>query len=190
MAVTNVNTVYFACLFGNNENEFVYRRMDRDLDYEADLIAQEKFFWEEYVQTGTEPPYTENGDLVLESIRRHYGSADASVTALKLDRSMAAVIDQYLTLREEKLAYDNKSKEIENEMKRIYAPIVDEMGVGCMALCKTATAEYTVSYKPSYRTGISKDNLSKLEAQHPDTYNEFVTSTESRRFSVKKKEIA
>lgn len=190
MAVMNVNTVFFACLWGNNENEFAYRHMERDLDYEADLIEQEKYFWEEFVMAGVEPPYTESGDLVLDSIRRHYGNADASASAVKLDTTYAKSIEQYLSLREEKLALENKAKKLEDEMKRVYAPIVDKMGVSCGALCTSGKTEYAVSYKPYYRTGISKDDLGKLEVAHPSIYEDYVSTTESRRFSVKKKECA
>ena len=45
MAVMNINKMYFACLYGNNENEFFIRCMERDLDIEEDLIAEEEFFW-------------------------------------------------------------------------------------------------------------------------------------------------
>ena len=34
MAVKNLDTAYCACLFGNSENDFVFRRIDRDLDFE------------------------------------------------------------------------------------------------------------------------------------------------------------
>ena len=190
MAVLNVNTVFFACLWGNNENEFAYRHMERDLDYEADLIEQEKYFWEEFVMAGVEPPYTESGDLVLDSIRRHYGNADSSASAVKLDTTYAKSIEQYLSLREEKLALENKAKKLEDEMKRVYAPIVDKMGVSCGAVCTSGKTEYAVSYKPYYRTGISKDDLGKLEVAHPSIYEDYVSTTESRRFSVKKKECA
>lgn len=190
MAVMNVNTVFFACLYGNNENEFIYRHMERDLDYEADLIAQEKYFWEEYVVAGTEPPYTENSDLVLESIRRHYGNADTSASAVKIDTAYARNIEQYLSLRDEKLEMDGKVKKLEDEMKRLYAPIVDIMGINCAASCKSGKTEYVISYKPSYRTGISKDNIEKLEVAYPSIYDGFVSITESRRFSVKKRESA
>lgn len=190
MAVMNVNTVFFACLYGNNENEFIYRHMERDLDYETDLIEQEKYFWEEYVMAGVEPPYTESGDLVLESIRRHYGNADTSASAVKLDIAYAKNIERYLSLRDEKLELDGKVKKLEDEMKSLYAPIVDIMGISCAAICKSGKTEYAVSYKPSYRTGISKDNIEKLEVAYPSIYEGFVSITESRRFSVKKKESA
>ena len=44
----------------------------------------------------------------------------------------------------------------------------------------------TDSYKPVRKSGISKDNLQRLQAQHPDIYEQYVTVSESRRFYVKK----
>ena len=63
MSVMNLDTVFFACLFGNNENEFVYRKIERDIDQETSMIEQEQYFWEENVKKGIEPPYTEAGDV-------------------------------------------------------------------------------------------------------------------------------
>ena len=50
MAVKNLDIAYCACLFGNSENDFVFRRIDRDLDFEENLILQEESFWTEYVE--------------------------------------------------------------------------------------------------------------------------------------------
>ena len=86
MAVMNIDRMYFACLYGNNENEFFIRYMERDLDIEEDLIAEEEFFWKENVEKGVEPPYTEKPDLVLESIRKHCGPADKDAEQVKLGR--------------------------------------------------------------------------------------------------------
>ena len=69
MSVVNLNVVYFACLYGNNEDEFIIRRMDRDLDSEADLIAEEENFWMENILKRTEPPYIEKPDLILRAGR-------------------------------------------------------------------------------------------------------------------------
>ncbi len=103
MAVMNINKMYFACLYGNNENEFFIRYMERDLDIEEDLIAEEEFFWTENVGKGVEPPYTEKPDLVLESIRKHCGPADKDADAVKLDRKYLASIEKYMALKEQKL---------------------------------------------------------------------------------------
>ena len=45
---------------------------------------------------------------------------------------------------------------------------------------------FIISYKPVRKLGISKDNLQRLQAQHPDIYEQYVTVSESRRFYVKK----
>lgn len=65
LAVMNMNKAYIACLYGNNENEFVYRCLERDRMEEEELIDQEKYFWEEYVEKKIEPPYSGKPDLIL-----------------------------------------------------------------------------------------------------------------------------
>ena len=187
MAVMDIDFAYIACLMGNSENDFLYRLIERDLDFEQDIIAQEQYFWEEYVQKRIPPPYTESGDLVLESIRRHYGNNSNS--ALTLDKEHAKAIEEYLALHEEKLKMDRQSKEIEDKLKKLYAPILDDMKNAVSAVCLAGSKEYTISNKPSFRTGISKDELEKLKVHFPDVYNRFVEKKESRRFSIKAKEI-
>lgn len=190
MSVMNLNTVFFACLFGNNENEFAWRRVERDMDQENAMIEQEQYFWEENVLKGVEPPYTESGDLVLESIRRHYGEADTTASILKMNRAFASDIESYLKLRSQKSDLNKQVKTIDDQMKRLYGPIVDVMGPGCKAVCKDGCNEYLITYNPYYKTSVSKDKLEKLEANHPVIYSEYVDISESRRFSVKKKESA
>ena len=41
----------------------------------------------------------------------------------------------------------------------------------------------------TYRTGISGDNLTRLEAQHKNIFDEFATKTESRRVFIKQRSI-
>ena len=190
MAVMNMDTVFYACLFANNDTEFVYRKIERDLDQEAAMIEQEQYFWEEYVQKNVEPPYTESGDLVLESIRCHYGEADKDETAVILNSALFSNLEEYTKLREQKLTLDKQVRELDDQMKRAYAPVADEMGTACKAVCKNGKAEYAVTYNPAYRTGISKDGLGRLELNHPDVYSEYVETNESRRFAAKRKEVA
>lgn len=186
MAVMNLNVVYFACLYGNNENEFIIRKMERDLDMEADLIAEEKYFWTEQVQKRQEPPYTEKPDLVLESIRRFCGPAEKDAEMLVLGSRYAKDLKRYLELKERKSAADAESKKLEAEMKSSYCKIVEEMGIVCKAKLKTGSEEYIITYNPAYRTGIDKNGMEKLKVNHPDIYEDYVNVSESRRFSVKK----
>lgn len=190
MAVLNVNKVFFACLYGNNENEFIIRQMDRDLDIEADLIAEEEFFWKENVEKRVEPPYTEKPDLVLESIRRHYGPADKDADSIKLNKKYLTEIRSYLEFKEQKAQLDSESKRLEEKMKESYAGIVEALGVSCTGTLKDSSTEYIVTYNPTYRTGIDKKGLERLKINHPDIYEDYVSVTENRRFSIKKKGAA
>lgn len=45
MSVMNIDKAYIACLYGNNEEEFFIRPIERDMEIEEDLIAEEKYFW-------------------------------------------------------------------------------------------------------------------------------------------------
>ena len=190
MAVMNLNRVYYCCLYGNNEDEFFIRYMERDLDIEEDLIAEEEYFWKENVEKGVEPPYTEKPDLVLESIRKHCGPADKDADQVKLGRRHLGSIRKYLELKEQKAQHEGEAKKLDEKMKEAYAEIVEEMGVSCTGVIKDGGTEYVVSYNPAYRTGIDKKGLERLKAQHPDVYDDYVNTTESRRFSVKVKGAA
>ena len=186
MAVMDVDFCWFACLFGNNENDFVMRLLERDLDIEADMIAEEQNFWVNHVQAGIEPPYTEGSDLVLESIRRHYGEADKSLPAIILPASFETTLKEILELRAKKQAVDRQSKELDEQIKQLYAPVVDKLGKGCEGVCLVSGGKYKVTYSPRYRTGINADDLKRLQAMNRPVYDDYVTTTESRVFAVKK----
>ena len=190
MAVMNLDEVYFACLYGNSENEFFIRHVERDLDIEEALIAEEENFWKEFVQKGIEPPYTEKPDLVLASIRKHVGPADKDADAVKLSRLLQRNLESYLLLKAEKSELDAKVKKLEEQMKNCYAEVIEEMGVSCLGTLTDGKSAYTVKYSPQYRTSVSKDSLERLKANHPDIYDDYVTTNETRIFSVKKKEVA
>lgn len=190
MCVMNIDCAYIACLYGNNENEFIYRRIERDMAVEQDLIEMEDNFWNDHVVKRIEPPYTESGDLVLESIRRHYGELDPTAGVVALSRGMAAHLEQYLKLTQEKSDLTKRVKELENLIKKAYAPVLDELGTSCRGVCKCGTVTYEISNMPMYKTGISKAKLEKLEENHPDIYSEYTDTRESRRFSAKRLESA
>lgn len=190
MAVMNLDEVYFACLYGNNENEFIIRHMERDLDMEEDLIAEEANFWKEYVQKKIEPPYIEKPDLVLESIRRHYGPAEKDSETVKLSPKHLQSVNQYLNWKEQRAEAEKEVKRLEEEMKKSYLDIVEELGPNCTGKISSGNKEYMISYNPMYRVSIDKKALERLKIQRPDIYDDYVSVSESRRFSVKIKEAA
>jgi len=185
MSVLDLNRVYFCCLYGNSIDDVIIRRIDRDRDYEAELIFHEQNFWNNHVLAQIPPPYTESGDLVLESVKRHHGSGDMAAPPILLDESCAADMEEYLALQAEKSEWEHGAKAIENRMKLLKGRIADKMGKSCTASYQNGDAAYQVSYKPSPRPTIDKENLLKLKLQYPDIYDRFVTVSENRRFSIK-----
>lgn len=189
MAVMNIDTAYIACLYGNNENEFVYRKIERDRDFEDAMIEQETYFWEHYVLAGAEPPYTEEGELVLASIRRYRGTADSGAPAVTLDPSLAASIRKWQAVREEKPAHDRESKRLDGEMKTVIVPVLDRLGRSCTGVCVENGTEYTVMFSPASRVSITAEAMVKLSENHPAIYAEYATKSESRRLSVRQRPV-
>ena len=189
MAVMNLNRVYYCCLYGNNEEEAIIRHIDRDMDYESELIALEEDFWLNYVQAQVPPPYVEDdGELILESMRRLMGPSSKDAPPVLLTPPQSAKIFRYLELRDEKSGLDANVKRIEAEMLRLKAQIVADMGSSCTAVYEDASGSYTVTFHPSYQEKMRKENLLRLKESHPDIYAEYVSVTESRKFNVKRAE--
>ena len=183
MAVMNLDRVYYCCLYGNNEDEAIIRHIDRDMAYESELIALEQDFWENNVLAKLPPPYLEDdGDLILESLRRTLGPADTDAPPITFGKVQSARVTRYLELREQKAMYDAHSKKIGNEMNRLKALIVADMGTSSSAVAEDGCA---ITWTASYSPGILKEGLERLKAAHPDIYAEYVTYTERRKFHIK-----
>lgn len=185
MSVMDIDQIFYCCLYGNNEEEVIIRHMERDFEFESELIALEEDFWVNHVLAEVPPPYTEDGDLVAESVRRHFGAADLSAPQIQLGTGFAKSILRYLELQEDKRNIDAQANRIKDEMDRIKGFIIAQMGVSCTAACENSDTSYFVTYNPILKSGISKNNLVRLRIQHPDIYSEYVSVSESRRFHIK-----
>lgn len=185
MAVMNIDRVYFCCLYGNNEDESIIRHIDRDMDYEAELIEMERCFWHDNVLSKVPPPYTEDGELILESLRRQLGPSEKDAPPAVLAMPQYALITRYLELQEQKSTLSKQEDQIENEMKRLKAHLVAAMGKSCSAVYTDTNGGYAITYNPVRKATISKDGLERMKEVHPDIYNEYVTISESRRFNIK-----
>lgn len=186
LAVMNMERAYIACLYGNNENEFVIRPINREMMEEEEIIEQEAYFWKEYVEKRVEPAYSGKPDLILASIRRYGGYADKSLPEIEVSSLESRSLEQYLTLAEEKSRLESRRKEIEAKQRELSIPFVEKMGAGCRAVLKDGSSRYRITYNPIRRTQIGKDQMEKLKIQYPDIYEEYVKTTESRIFRIKK----
>lgn len=184
MAVMNIDVAYIACLFSNSESDFVWRKIERDLDEEENNILLLQNFWNRYVLNRVEPPLTEKPDMVLAALSRYYGPADKNAPTVTVGAEFAPALEQLLAMKAQKKDLDAQSRKLDEQIKRTYAPIAELMGAACGAVCESNGIKYNISFAPQYREGISKDNLSKLRAQYPDAYDDLVQTTESRIFKL------
>ena len=186
MSVMNINTAYIACLFSNNEDDFVWQKIERDLDEEENTISLLEEFWTQYVCRRQEPPLVGKPDVVLDVIRRYHGPADKSIPVVAVGEEYAQQLDRIIELREEKSGLERRARQLAKQIKVAYAPILDLMGAACNAVCKTPIASYQISYNPQYQEEMTKAQLELLRAQHPDIYHDFVDTTEKRVFKILK----
>ena len=185
MAVTDIDRVFYCCMYGRSEDNVIIREIKRDYEYEDEMIFLEQEFWEEQVKKKVPPPYTESGKLVLESAINHAGLADKTAPAKSLNAKMTSTLMRYMQLQEEKKHSDTQSKRIESEMQKLKGILIAEMNTTCTATCEQDGREFTVTYNPVRKTTIDKDGLLQLEILYPDIYKQFVKTSESRRFYVK-----
>lgn len=186
LAVMNMYKAYIACLYGNNEDEFVMRPIERDLMEEEDIIDQESYFWKEYVEKKVEPPYTGKPDLILASLRRYGGNADKSIPEINITNLDSIRLEKYLSLSEEKSQLEKRKKEIDAEQRALSVPYVELLGQGCKAVLEDGRNRYRITYNPTIRTQIGREQLEKLKLQHPAIYDEYTKVSESRTFRIKK----
>ena len=185
-AVMDLDRVYYCCLYGNNEDEVIIRSIDRDMKYEAELIALEEDFWVNHVQAKAPPPYIEDdGALILESLRRCLGPSVKDSLPVTLTEARSTDLARYRELQERKSALNAAVKATGDEMTLLKARIAAAMGRSVRAIYEDPQGTYTVSFNPSYKESILKDDLLRLKDDHPDIYTQYVTASESRTFRVK-----
>lgn len=187
MPVMHINKMFYACLHGNSENYLIVRELDRDLEYEAEMIALEEDFWNNHVLRQVPPPYIEEGDHIIESVRRHFGPANTDLPPIALTGQSSHYLLRFLELQQAKSEVEASVEQIDQELQRMKGLIVAELGAGCSATCDVNGTPYLVTYNPVRKPTVTKENLIRLRAQYPDIYNEYVSISESRRFYVKER---
>ena len=186
MAVYNLPIAYCACLFGNSENDFVYRKIERDLDIEEDLILQEEAFWTENVERKVEPMLYGEGDLVLASLKRYQAQRNG-LDEILIESGYSEALEEIYRLKSEKTAIDSDSRKLEQRIKTAYAKFAEMLGNATKGLCvATDGSEYHITYKPVQRTAINKDSLQRMQLNDAEVFAKYATTTESRTFQLKK----
>lgn len=188
MAIMNYDEIYFACLVLGT-NELIIRHLKRDYQKEQQLIFDLSLFWSN-VTNRIPPAYTEDSELVLKSIRRHYGKLNPAAPVVDLSQEYQEAFQKYFVLEEQKKELKKQVDTLDKQMKQLYAPILDNLGDRCEGVCKSGKNEFHISCKPIFKESIPKESLERLKEEHPRIYKKYVTSSETRRIYLKKKECA
>ena len=166
MAVTGCDAWYIAVLiFGK---EFKYYKIERDEEIIASLRAIEKNFWEENVKKRImpDPDGSKIADSIIAEYYKHSNNEAIPLNGfnekLKRREELAGLIDKM----------DTEKKQIEQELK--------------LYLGDAEVAEndlYRVSWKEVFS---NKVDVNLLKEENPEIYKQYLKTTSSRRFTVKK----
>lgn len=181
-SVVNAAGTIFLCLYGNSEDTFFVRQIERDLDAEEDMIEQEKFFWEEYVLQKKVPPLTESPDLVLDLLRR-YNRRQAG-DSIELPDEYSENIKKYFDLKERKSELDKESKYLAEQMKLAYIPIVEKLAGREKGHIVVDGIKFNTGYRYRNQTSIYKENLEILKNTNLDIYQKYVETRTSSTFFI------
>lgn len=184
MAVRNLDRFYIACLFGNNESEFVWRRIDRDLEFEASLMEMEDYFWHENVQKHIPPDYTEKPDLCLDSIKQYFASLSSRKATFHFPATYSYGFKEVIRLKEEAKGLESKKKAIQEEIKGLTAELSEVMGMPGTGVCIAAGKRYELVYKQDERTVFQKPSVEKLKANYPDIYDSLCETKTSVKLDI------
>ena len=179
----DVDDFFIACTFDGQRN--ITELIERDLDYERDLLEAEDDFWNEYIVPGVEP---EAGDpeLELAFLDTMNGPADPQQAYLDLPDTLLPDIEEWLRLNEERLTLNKKAKALGEQQDALKCSMVSLLGTEVEGRFPISEDEYyEVRYSPS-RDSCSVD-ADALAIAFPEAFHACMKHTPgSRRFSVKK----
>ena len=150
MAVMNINVAYIACLFENSSDTMAIRKIERDLDFEANLIEAEQDFWENYVMKGIEPPFVETPELCFSTIDK-YVQAQLNKNAFVItgfDENLTRIAE----LRTEKKRLEDEQKAVQSQIDSLVLPIIGAMGTNTSGTATVGSTRFDIFYKPMERT--------------------------------------
>ena len=166
MAITNINTVDLAVLFGNSD--FRIYAMNRDLGLENTILEKASLFWNDYVLKDTPPPAQSEADCqTLFSKGDPNKSLEAQSETLELSRRLV-LLNSEISTREEAIS-------------SIKQAIMSEMGAAETLTYQGKVIATWRAPKPSFRL-----DSKRLETDHPQIASNYkIPVQNSRRLVIK-----
>lgn len=184
MCVMNLSFTVIACLWGNNENDYVARYIPRDMDEENRIIEAEKNFWHGHVLPRVAPALSENGELELNAIKK-YGIAYKLKDIPEIKSGQERIIkdaEDYLKLDEERGQIAELLKSIKNRRDAKRANIICTLGDAPLSVVRGKNGVFLIENKRIYRKTVDGKRLCE---DLPDVYEDYINNNASVRFNIK-----
>ncbi len=185
MAVTGIGMVVYAVLGGTREGGYRQRYIVRDMEKEAELIKAEEDFWNNHVVLGIEPEISKGEDAgaVIDALTRRN---ERTGETAEIDESFK---DDLSTVAGLEAQIKDLKKEIDGLKKQedaLLAPIIGSLK-GSDGHYALGDNDVTLKCVTRKSTGIRSGDLAALKLEFPETYDEFVKTSESSywKFGVK-----
>jgi putative phage-type endonuclease len=166
MAITNINKVDLAVLFGNSD--FRIYEIARDLELEAVILQKASLFWNEYVLKDLPPPVSSEQDCqTLFKKGDPTKSIEASTETLDLTKRLQ-LLNSEIDIREK-------------EISSIKQAIMNQMGEAETLTYQDKVLATWKAPKPSFRL-----DSKRLETEHPQIASNYkIPVQNSRRLVIK-----
>jgi len=166
MAITSINQVDLAVLFGNSD--FRIYTMNRDLGLENTILEKASLFWNDYVLKDTPPPAQSEADCqTLYSKSDPNKSLEAQSETLELAKRVA-LLNSEISAREEAISF-------------IKQAIMSQMGEAETLTYQGKVLATWKAPKPSFRL-----DSKRLELEHPEISENYkIPVQNSRRLVIK-----
>jgi len=166
MAITNLNRVDLAVLFGNSD--FRIYEIVRDKALEAIILQKANFFWNEHVLRDVPPPAQSEADC-----QTLFGPGDPN----KCTEAKAQTLELIKRLQ----ILNNEIDKRQEEVSSIKQVVMSEMGEAETLTLKGRVLATWRAPKPSF-----KIDSKRLEAEHPDLVGTYkIPVQHSRRLVIK-----
>jgi predicted phage-related endonuclease len=166
MAITNINRVDLAVLFGNSD--FRIYEISRDLELETVILQKASLFWNEYVLKDLPPPAQSEADCqTLFNKGDPAKSVEAKAQTLKLTQRLQLL--------------NSEIDVLEEEISSIKQNIMNQMGEAETLTYQGKVLATWKAPKPSFRL-----DSKRIELDHPEIASNYrVPVQNSRRLVIK-----
>lgn len=171
MAVTGVDVVYIAVLFGNSE--FHYETIERDEEIINDIINAEVEFWNEYIVKGQRPP-ADDSEVTSKALNNFWKETKNDV--VNFDEEKTALFKGILAIKEQQKELDKQLKGHQNQLKELLGE--NEFG---------EVSDYKASWKKQNRESF---DAKRFKEENPELYEQYKKSSTTRTLNVKKLKIS